>query len=90
MKHEETFLVVESWLVPGRFAQFKQFRVKAMDCLLRLGAEYAYHGHPFEWVFGETADLPTGIEVFRFASEANAREAAKSLLELLGFEVKAE
>jgi hypothetical protein len=54
-----------------------------MDGLLRLGAEYAYHGHPFEWVFGEIADLPTGIEVFRFASEANAREAAKSLLELL-------
>jgi uncharacterized protein (DUF1330 family) len=83
MKNEEVFLVAESWLVPGTFAQFKRFRIKAIDSLLSFGAEYAYHGHPFEWVIGEDDDLPTGIEVFLFASEAKARAAAKSLLELL-------
>jgi hypothetical protein len=46
MNNEETFLVVESWLVPGTFAQFKQFRVKAIDSLLRLGAEYAVTVQP--------------------------------------------
>jgi uncharacterized protein (DUF1330 family) len=82
MENEEVFLVAESWMVPGTFAHFKRFRVKAIDTLLRFGAEYAYHGHPFEWVIGEDDDLPTGIEVFRFSSEVVARAAAKSLREL--------
>jgi uncharacterized protein (DUF1330 family) len=83
MENEEVFLVAESWLVPGMFARFKRFRVKAIDALLSFGAEYAYHGHPFEWVIGEEDDLPTGIEVFHFSNELQARSAAKSLVELL-------
>lgn len=73
---EEVFLVVEVWLIPGRFDDFKRYRPRQVDLLLQHGAEYVYHGHPFEWVDSpDDSDLPTGIEVLRFPNEAAARAA---------------
>jgi hypothetical protein len=81
MQEEEVFLVNECWLVPGSLDAFKDYRKKTIEILLQCGVEYAYHGHPFEWVSNpEKEAVPTGIEVLRFENEAKARTA----LALLG------
>jgi len=45
------------------------------------GAELVYHGHPYESVSTTTEDdLPTGVQVVKFESDASAR----AFLALLG------
>jgi uncharacterized protein (DUF1330 family) len=80
VQEEEVFLVNECWLIAGCLAAFKEYRKKTIEILLQHGAEYAYHGHPFEWVSEPSGeDVPTGIEVLRFANEASARAALAAL-----------
>jgi uncharacterized protein (DUF1330 family) len=67
-------------LIAGCLEAFKEYRKKTIEILLQHGAEYSYHGHPFEWVSEPSGeDVPTGIEVLRFANEATARAALTAL-----------
>ncbi len=77
---EAVFMVSEVWLVPTRLDHFRRYMARVTELLRQHGVEYAYHGHPFEWVSDPAGDeLPTGIQVLKFQSEAQAR-AAMALL----------
>jgi uncharacterized protein (DUF1330 family) len=71
---EAVFLVSEVWLNPGSPDDYRRHLGKVTEILRRHGAEYVYHGHPFEWVTSPTDDdLPTGMQVVKFEDEARAR-----------------
>ena len=73
-------LVTEVWLKPGGSELLKASRPHMLDIFEHYGLEYVYHGHPFAWVFeNEHTPLPTGIEIFRCASESIAKEAIHAL-----------
>jgi uncharacterized protein (DUF1330 family) len=82
MPEDPVFLVSEIWLKPESFERFKAYRQKTMDILIKHRAEYVYHGHPFEWFRNPEGDgHPTGIEVFHFHNEEDARKALVELNE---------
>ena len=80
MTDESVFFVSEIWLDPKMFSDFKIYRQKTMDILIKYNAEYIYHGHPFEWMNNPDGDtLPTGIEIFHFRNIEDAQSAFKEL-----------
>ncbi len=80
MTDESVFFVSEIWLSPGKFDDFKKYRLKTIDILQKYNAEYVYHGHPFEWFRNPDKDaLPTGVEIFHFK---NSDDAGKAFAEL--------
>jgi hypothetical protein len=80
MTDESVFIVFEIWLNPGNFSDFKVYRQKTMDILIKYNAEYIYHGHPFEWVNNPDNDmLPTGIEIFHFRNIEDAQNVLKEI-----------
>lgn len=80
MTDNSVFMVSKIWLKPEMFEQFKIYRGKTLDILLRYNTEYIYHGHPFEWISGADFDRPpTGIEIFHFTDEDTARKALAEL-----------
>jgi hypothetical protein len=71
---EEVCIVTEVWLAAGSVGHFRRHLTRVTELLRQHGVEYAYFGHPFEWVSDPTEDeLPTGIQVLRFNGEARAR-----------------
>ncbi len=80
MTDESIFLIAEVWLRPDRFDDFKSYRQKTMDIMIKHHAEYVYHGHPFEWIHNpDNEPIPTGMEVFRFPSAGDADRALEEL-----------
>ncbi len=80
MTEDSVFLISEIWLDPEMFGRFTAYRQKTMDILIRYNAEYVYHGHPFEWFRNPDAErCPTGIEIFHFKNEDDARKALEEL-----------
>jgi hypothetical protein len=82
MTEHSIFLVYEIWLNPEMFDRFKIHRQKTIDILMKYNAEYVYHGHPFEWSRNPDGEKnPTGVEIFHFNNEEDARKALEELNE---------
>ena len=80
MSEEATFLIMEVWLDLSRLEDFKAYRVRLFDLVDKFKFEYAYHGHPFAWALNtDDGEVPTGIEIWRFESEAAARETLSAI-----------
>ena len=80
MTDESVFLVSEVWLDPGKFEEFKAYRIKVLDLLEKFNPDFVYNGHAFEWALGkDNGELPTGIEVCRFETEEMAKRALEAI-----------
>ncbi|MBV6411674.1 MAG: hypothetical protein LC123_16465 [Burkholderiales bacterium] len=87
---EPTYLIGEVWLDHGSVAEFKAVRTRLLDVLAVCRAEYVFHGHPFAWVFNDCADAPpSGVEIWRFASPQDARQAVAAIGRVVAGELAA-
>ncbi len=70
---EEVYLVSEIWIRPGCLEEFRHYLARMTGLMHQHGAEFVYHGHPYESVSNPAGDaLPTGVQVVKFESEAEA------------------
>jgi hypothetical protein len=80
MTENSIFLISEIWLNSDKFEDFKIYRQKTIEILIKYNAEYIYHGHPFEWSRNQDGEkCPTGIEIFHFSNEEDIRKALEEL-----------